>query len=446
MPAISSALMSRSTRDPSVSDSPPGSRWRRLLMHAVIDVRPLRRHRDFRLLFLGRLISFFGSMITMVALPYQVYQLTHSSLAVGILGLFEIVPILGLAFLGGALADAHDRRRMVQITELSLTLLSAVLMANALLPRPQLWLLYLIATLMAGLDSLQRPSLDALLPRLVDRDELTAAGALSSLQSTAGQILGPALAGVFIAVIGLPATFGLDVATFFVSLLALRLMRAVPPAAGAEKPSLNRVLEGLRYARSRQELMGTYLVDMAAMFFGMPMALFPALATHYGGASVLGLLYAAPGAGAFLITVTSGWSNRVHRHGRAVVVAAICWGLAITGFGLSKSLILALIFLGLAGGADMVSGLFRSAIWNQTIPDALRGRLASIELISYSSGPTLGNLEAGGVASGFGLETAIVSGGILCVLSAGLLGLSLPRFMRYDNTEHRDERAGDTSV
>jgi MFS family permease len=410
----------------------PRAGWRRLVRRAVLDTGPLRRHRDFRLLFAGRLVSFFGSMISSVALPYQVYQLSHSSLAVGLLGLVEIVPILLLAFLGGALADAHDRRRMVQITELLLAMVSGLLALNAWQPHPQIWVLYLAAGALAGLDALQRPSLDAMLPRLVDREELSAAAALQSLQGTVGLIAGPALGGVLVATIGLGGAYSVDVATFAVSLVALRLMRAVPPPPDAERPSLARVLEGLRYARSRPELLGTYVVDMVAMFFGMPTALFPALARQFGGPGVLGLLYAAPAVGSLLAALTSGWTAHVHRHGLGVIWAAGTWGVAITLFGLAPSLPVALVFLALAGGADEVSGLFRSTIWNQTIPDALRGRLASIELISYSSGPTLGNVESGIVATGFGVRTSVVSGGVLCVVGVALLAVALPQFRGYD--------------
>lgn len=405
----------------------------RYLRTAAIDVGPLVHHRDFRLLWIGQGISFFGSMITAVALPYQVYRLTSSSFAVGILGLFEIVPVLILAFVGGALADAVDRRRMVQATEGSLALMSGLLVVNATLPAPQAWVLYLAAALMGGLDALQRPSLDALLPRLVPRNEITAAAALQTLRSTVGMIGGPALGGVLIAAAGLPVTYGVDMVTFVGSLVALYLMRAVPPPTGAEAPSLRGIVDGLRYAFSRQELLGTYLVDMVAMFFGMPMALFPALATSYGGAGALGALYAAPAVGSFLATATSGWSSRVHRHGLAIVFAATGWGAAVAAFGLATSLPIALLFLAVAGGADTLSGLFRSAVWNQTIPDHLRGRLAGIELISYSTGPSFGNVESGVVGSLFSVRIAVVSGGVLCVAGTLALVAFLPRFLGYDN-------------
>jgi MFS family permease len=425
-------------------------RLRRLLRLATMDIGPLRRHRDFRLLFAGRFVSFFGTVITSVALPYQAYALTHSPLIVGLFGIVQLVPLLLFAFLGGALADAFDRRRLVQLTELALAALSGVLLVNALLSHPQLWVLYAVAALAAGLDALQRPSLEALLPRLVDHDELAAAGALGSLRGTFGMILGSAFAGLLIATVGLPSTYGVDVATFVVSLLALRLMQAVPPPLDAERPSLARVVEGLRYARSRPELLGTYTVDMVAMFFGMPSALFPALAVSYarsGGiapATALGLLYAAPAAGAFLASATSGWSGRVHRHGLAVILAAGAWGVAIACVGLAPSLLLALLFLGLAGGADMISGLFRGVIWNKTIPDALRGRLASIELVSYSSGPLLGDVEAGAVATAFTPRVSVFAGGALCIVGVGLLALALPRFRRYDDRAHQVHLSSDS--
>lgn len=415
----------------------------RLLRVAALDLGPLRRHRDFRLLYAGRLVSSFGNMITGVAIPYQAYVITRSPLAVGLFGLVQLVPLLTFAFLGGALADAFDRRRLARLTEGGLALLSAALLVNAVLPHPQLWLLYVVAALASGLDAFQRPALDALLPRLVERDELIAANALEEVRSTLSSVLGPAAAGLLIATIGLPSTYGVDVATFVVSLAALRLMRAVPPPADADRPSVRRVVEGLRYARGRPELMGTYLVDFVAMFFGMPSALYPALAVqfaheegHVAAATVLGFLWAAPAAGAFLASLTSGWCRRVHRHGLAVIVAAGVWGLAIAAVGIAPSLPVALVCLALAGGADSVSGLFRSVIWNTTIPDELRGRLASIELVSYSSGPLLGDVEAGAIATAFSPRVSVFSGGVLCVAGVGLLALALPLFRRYDSRRY----------
>ena len=426
-------------------DDPLTAPRRRWWHPATVDVTPLRRHRDFRLLFIGRFVSFFGSMITVVVFPYQVYVLTHSVLLVGLLGVIEFGAILAFAFVGGALADARDRRTMVLFSEAALMACSLVLAGNSALGHPQVWVLFVVATAWGVLDAIQRPSLDAMLPRLVDKNELAAAANLGSIRGTLGQILGPALGGVLIALLGLPLTYMVDVATFVVGLACLWLMRAVPPPIDAERPSLRRVMEGLRYARSRQELLGTYFVDMIAMFFGMPMALFPAIAQGLGGPKVLGLLYAAPAVGSFVFSATSGWTGRVHRHGLGVIVAATVWGLAIIGFGLAPGLVLALFFLVVAGAADMMSGVFRSVIWNQTIPDSLRGRLASIEMLSYTSGPALGNFEAGVVASLFSVRISVISGGVLCVIGCMLCALALPAFRAYDARQYHlppDPEAG----
>jgi MFS family permease len=399
---------------------------------ATVDITPLRRHRDLRLLLLWRLVSSFGSMITYTAVPYQVYQLTHSVVLVGTLGLVEMAGILALGLLGGALADARDRRVMVLVTEVALMAASIALMSNALTRQPAAWLMFVVVGVAAAVDSLQRPSLDAMIPRLVDREELVATNALGSLVFTAGMIGGPALAGVLIAVIGLPLTYGVDVATFTIGLACLWFIRAVPPPTDAKPPSVRRVLEGVRYARSRPELVGTYIVDIIAMFFGMPNALFPAIAQGLGGPTVLGLMYAAPAAGALVFSATSGWTARITRHGVGVIVAAIIWGLAIIGFGLVPGLIASLAFLALAGAADMMSGIYRGTIWDQTIPDSLRGRLASIEMLSYTIGPTLGNFESGVVASLFTVRVSIVSGGILCVAGCVVAAVLLPAFRAYD--------------
>jgi MFS family permease len=410
----------------------PESGPKRLVRLAAIDLGPLRRHRDYRFLWIGQAVSYFGSEMTYVAVPYQAYRLTGSTAIVGLIALVELAPLLLSAVLGGAFADAVDRRRMVLLTQLGLAGSSGVLVFNALLPHPQLWVLFVVAAVSASLIGFQRPSLDALTPRLVERDELMAAGALDSLRFNFGMIVGPAVGGVLIATIGLAGVYAIDIGTFLVSLVMLGLMRAVPPPPEAERPSLRRIAEGFRYARSRPELLGTYGVDIVAMFFGMPSALFPALAQEFGGAGVLGLLYAAPSVGSLVATTTSGWTARVHRHGLGVILAAAVWGLGVLVLGLAPTLPLALAALALAGAADMVSGIFRSTIWNQTIPDRLRGRLAGIEQVSYSTGPLLGDLEAGVVGSLAGVRVSIVSGGALCIVGVAAAALLLPAFRRYD--------------
>ncbi len=258
--------------------------------------------------------------------------------------------------------------------------------------------------------------------------------ALRAFSHSAPFIAGASLAGLVVAKLGSAVGYAFDAATFIASLLMLLLMRAAPPPENADRPSLRSSKDGLLYARGRQELLGTYLIDIIAMFFGMPMALFPAIAERLGVASV-GLLYAMPAVGAMLATLTSGWTGKVNRHGRAVTLSVVAWGLAVIGFGFATKLWVALLCLVAAFAADMVSGMFRMTIWNQTIPDHLRGRLASIEMISYMTGPYLGNAEAGLVASLFGLRASVVSGGVMCVIGAGLLALFLPGFIRYDGRE-----------
>jgi MFS family permease len=406
-----------------------------------MDLAPLRRHRDYRSLYAAQFVSFLGSMVTYVALPYQAFKLTHSSLAVGLLGLAELIPLLFTAFVGGALADTMDRRRLVLMTQAALGLGSIALAFTALLARPPIWTLYAIAAFMSALNGLQRPSLEALTPRLVDRDELPAAAALSSFRGSIGMIAGPALGGALIASTGLASAYLFDVLTYVFSFLAIRRIRAVLPPESAERPSVRSVTEGLRYARSRQELIGTYVVDFVAMIFGMPLALFPALAESLGGPKALGLLYAAPAIGALAASLTGRWTPRVHRHGLAVMLAATAWGIAIVGFGFCDRLAPAAVLLALAGGSDAVSGIFRMTLWNQTIPDALRGRLAAIEMVSYMSGPLLGHVEAGLVAAAFSVRTSVVSGGVLCVAGVLLCGALLPRFVGYDERAWRARAA-----
>ena len=400
------------------------------ILTSHMNLSPLR-HRDYRLLFIAQAVSSLGTMVTYVALPYHMYALTGSSLAVGLLGAAELGPLLAVAFLGGALADSVDRRRVSLLTDLGLTagsLTLAMLAVSQSSPR----LLYVLAGWMAAVGALQRPSMEALVPRLVPSEDIPAVAALRTLVGSLAMIAGPALGGVLIAAGGLRSAYLVDAASYGISLICLWQIRRVPPADDVENPSVAAVMEGLRYARSRQELVGTYVVDFVAMVFGMPLALFPAMSSTLGGPAVLGWLYAAPAVGALVASLTSRWTLRVTRHGLGVLTAAAIWGIAIVGFGFSHSIGPALGWLVLAGGADGMSGMFRMTMWNQTIPDAFRGRLASIEMVSYSSGPLLGHLEAGLVATLTSVRTAVISGGTLCIAGVVLCGLLLPRFVAYD--------------
>jgi len=402
-------------------------------LNIAIDFTPLKKYPDFRRLWTSGLISYFGSMITYVALPFQVKELTNSFLAVGLIGLVEIVPLIIFGLYGGVLADRVDRKKMIWATEFASMFLTSILLINALLPNPKLWLLYVVAALFSAVDGLQRPSADAILPRLVDHDDLPAASALMSLRWQFGVITGPALAGVLIATFGVASGYALDIVTFLISLIFLAKVRSIIPPNKSEKPTLSSMVDGLRYASSRKDLMGTYLVDLSAMFFAMPNALYPFWAEQLDATWALGLFYASGTIGAFVITFTSGWIKSYTRHGFAVMMAALGWGIAIAMAGVVNSLWLVLLFLVLAGASDQISALFRSAIWNQSISDDYRGRLASIELLSYSVGPLGGQTRAGLVAERTSLRTSVISGGLLCIGFVSFFAALLPEFRKYDS-------------
>jgi MFS family permease len=408
-----------------------------LKLNLAIDFSPLRKYPDFRRLWASGLISYFGSMITYVALPFQVKELTNSYLAVGLIGLVEIAPLIIFGLYGGVLADRVNRKIMIWVTEFASMFLTAILLINALLPAPKLWVLYVVAALFSAVDGLQRPSADAILPRLVAHVDLPAASALMSLRWQFGVITGPSLAGILIATFGVASGYAVDILTFVISLIFLARVRSVIPTNTSKKPTLSSLGEGLKYATGRKDLMGTYLVDLSAMFFAMPTALYPFWADQLDAPWALGLFYAAGTIGSIIVTLTSGWIRNYHKHGRAVTLAALGWGLAILLAGVANSLWLVLFFLTLAGASDMVSALFRSAIWNQSISDDYRGRLASIELLSYSVGPLGGQTRAGLVAERTSLRTSVISGGLLCITFVGFFATMLPEFRKYDGKTNK---------
>jgi MFS family permease len=399
-----------------------------------IDISPLRISRDYRLLFFGQLISFFGSMMTFIVVPWQMFQLTRSSEMVGYLYLAEFVPMFCLAFVGGALADALDKRKMLRLTEIGQTGVTAVLLANSLRPQPHIWLLFVAVAIHAGLAAIQRPAFESLIQTIIPSDLMAAVAALNSIRFTVGAIVSPAIAGIIATQFSPSIAYAIDLATFAATLIAVFMIKAVPAPQNAERPSWQSVKNGWKYALRRQDLLGTYLIDIAAMFFAMPQALYPALAVNFGDKYV-GFFPASLAAGALLASLTSGWTKNVQRHGAMVIGAAILWGVAIIFFGMSDSVIISLAFLAAAGFFDMISGIFRGAIWNQTIPNFLRGRLASIEMISYLTGPMLGSAKMGIVAERFGVKTALISGGVLCVAAVGVTALFLPEFAKYDGRE-----------
>jgi Transmembrane secretion effector len=373
-------------------------------------------------------------MMTFIVVPVQMFQLTNSSLYVGLLGVAEFVPMFFLAFLGGALADTVDRRKILRFTEVGQTITVVILLINAMLPNPTIWVLFLVVAFHAGLSGLQRPSFEALIPKIVPLELMPAVASLNALRFETGFIIAPILGGFIIAKFGASTAYLIDFITFGASLTAVWMIRAVVPPL-KKRANFESIKDGFRYAMSRQELIGTYVIDINAMFFGMPRALFPALAVSFGAVSSVGLFYSAMAVGALVATLTSRWAQWVHRHGLAVTLAAGGWGVAITFFGFSNNLYLALFFLGLAGYFDLISGIFRQTIWNQTVPDQFRGRLAGIEMISFMSGPLLGDTESGVVAYLTNIKTSIVTGGILTIVGTIVLAFLLPKFIQYDGRE-----------
>ncbi len=397
----------------------------------------LFRNYNYGLLFLGQFISFMGTMIAGVAFPYQIYHETHSILLVGLLGFFQLLPLLFTALIGGVFADRYHRRRLLLITESVLAMGCLVLAWNATLPMPHIWVIFLIATMMSAVTGLHRPALDSMTQQLVEKRDLVTVGALATFKFSLCMIVGPAIGGLIIAHFGVVMTFLFDFASFFVSLIALLLMTHIPKPDGQEEDesTFQSVKKGFRYAFSRQELIGTYIVDFVAMVFGMPNALFPAIALSYGGVKTLGLLYSAPAVGSLVISFFSGALIKIKRHGAAVAITSMLWGVSIIFFGIVHHLVWALFFLALAGAFDGISGIFRITMWNQTIPTKIRGRMAGIEMIGYLSGPRLGDTEAGLVAAAFGVTASVISGGVLCFVGVIVCCFYLPKFWRYQAEE-----------
>lgn len=408
----------------------------------ILDTTPLRESREFRLLYAGQLVSYTGSQVTQVAAPVQVFQLTNSSFAVGLLGLAQLVPLIVGSIIGGALADQHDRRKLLLVAQILLAATSAGLVLNAVSGSPKLWPIYVLTAVSAGFSGLDNPTRAASTPTLVRREVLPAALALNQLMWQTCMVVGPAIAGVMLARINVGFAYAFDVATFAAAIVALLLMRPIVPSGGGTKASRSSVLEGLHYLKGKQALQGTFVIDVNAMVFGMPRALFPALGltVFAGGAldgeTVVGLLYAAPAAGALVAALTSGWLGSIDRQGRAVIIAVMVWGGAIALFGLTPWLPLALVLLAVAGAADVVSSVFRNSVLQLTVPDRLRGRLSSIHIAVVTGGPRLGDVEAGTVAALAGPTASVVSGGLACIAGAGLIARLMPELARWRLAAH----------
>jgi MFS family permease len=420
------------------AESRPGLRSR--LAAFRLDLTPLRTSRDFRLKFVAETVFYLGFMVGYVTVPWQLYSLTHSNFAVGTFGLVQIVPLIAAGLYGGALADRADRRRILVLAGVVQVVGTAGLLANALLQHPSVLAIYGFGVLVAIANSLQRPASEALTQRVVRHDELPAAIAVGSVGAQVSMLIGPAVGGLLIAHAGVGWAFGLTLAGLVAATGLFAALRPYPPLErdGAGPGTLREIREGLLYAAGRRDLLGTYVVDLVAMLLAMPVVLFPALALDLlHSPELLGLLYSAGVVGSLVATLTSGWTARVRRQGRAIVLAAAAWGAAVALAGLATSVWVVLLMLAVAGACDLISGLFRGILWNQTIPDSHRGRLAGIEMLSYLIGPLGGEARAGLVADATSVRTAIFSGGVLCVAGVAGTAVALRDFWRYDAATDR---------
>jgi MFS family permease len=411
--------------------------FRSRLRSIAVDTTALRESRDFRLLTIGGLVTGLGEQAAIVALPYQVYVLTHSPFLVGLIGLIELVPLIGLSLVGGAIADRMDRRRLLLLSQIALVLAGGGLAAGAFLGSPPLVLIYVLAAFNAGAQAIERVVRSAMVPRLVRPEHLRSALSFSFGMAQLTQVAGPALGGVLIGVAGVGWAYAVDAITCGGMVVAAFMMAPQPPEHEAEpEPVTRAIASGLRFARRDGAIMGSFAIDLLAMTFGMPRALFPALSlgVYHAGAAGTGALFAAVSAGATVAALTTGWLPRARWLGRIVIGAVAIWGAAIALAGLAGSIVLAAVLFALAGAADSVSAVCRSTILQTRTPEAMRGRLSALFSLVVTSGPRLGDVEAGGVASILSVGTSVVSGGVACVAGVGLIVLAFPELAAYDGS------------
>jgi MFS family permease len=405
------------------------------LRHFLLDVSPLRDFPSYRLMWIGQSVNVIGNQVTRVALPYQVYVLTHSTLAIAGLTLVQLVPLLLFSLAGGSLADAVDRRRLLIVTQVGLASTSGALVLVSIGGSPPVAVLFVIAAIASSFQAVDAPTRSSAVPRLVPPERLPAAIALGQLSFNAGSVIGPAIGGLILGTVGVAGAYAVDVVSFAVSILAITALPAIPPLVAGSRAGLAAIREGLRYVRDRRVILSTFAIDLNAMIFGFPSALFPALALDVFrvGPVGVGLLNSAVAIGALLGVAGSGAVTRIRRVGRGIIVAVAVWGLAIALFGLSTfSFPLALGFLAIAGAADVISAVLRSSVMQLSTPDELRGRVSAINLLVVTSGPRIGDIEAAAVASVIGAQLSAMSGGVLCLLGVLAVARAYPELDRYE--------------
>jgi predicted MFS family arabinose efflux permease len=406
-----------------------------VLRGLFIDLGPLRTSTNFRRLFVAQTVSMGGSQLAVVAVAFQIYSLTGSSLQVGTVSLAQLVPFVAGTLTGGTLSDTIDRRRILAFASALLAMCSAGLAFNSLSgPHASVLAIYLVTSLAAWLAGILSTGVFAAVPTLVGAGALAGAYATMQVVDQIGMVAGPAAGGVLIAAIGLPWLYGIDSLTYLWAAAFIWRMSTMAPSSRTSVPGLRSVLDGFRYVRGRQELKGAYLADLCATLFGLPRAVFPALTrtVFHGGSSTLGLLYASPAAGALAGSLISGWVRGIRRPGMAVLVAVAIWGSAIAAFGFATALWLALVLLVVAGWADVVSAVLRSIVVQTVVHERYRNRVSALQTAVVEGGPRLGDLESGAVASAVSPQFSVVFGGLLCVAGSLILAVLLPGFRHYE--------------
>jgi MFS family permease len=410
------------------------------LSRIAVDVSALRESRDFRLLTAGSLITGLGTQATLVALPYQVFVITGSAFLTGLIGAAELVPLIVASLFGGALADRFDRRNLLLICQLALVAIAAALAVAAATGPPSVWILFVLAAAMAGASAIERVVRSAIVPKTVSPERLPAAISLTYGLYQLTMVLGPGLGGILIAVFGLTTPYTVDAVSCLGMAGAAALMSAQPPAdVGGHEPVFRSIRSGLTYVRKLKAVMAGFVIDLCAMTFGMPRALFPVLAltVYHAGAAGTGLLYAAVAAGSTVAALTTGWISHVRFLGRIILVCVGLWGLFIAGAGLVDNIWPAAMLFAFAGAADSVSAVCRSTMMQVLTDDRMRGRVSSVFSLVVAGGPSLGDVESGTVATLTTPAFSVVSGGLICVASVGVVALAFPQLAAYDAAKVR---------
>jgi len=418
--------------DPKTDTATVTTRGSWLFRHAI-DTRPLSLP-AFRRQILGQGTSFIGSMLTAVAVPVQVYALSHSSLQVGLVGLVGLLPLIFFGLYGGAIADAIDRRTLYFISSIGTWAVTLALLAQTILKLGSVPLILVLVAVQSGFFAVSSAARGAIIPRIVTPELIPAANTMAFTVSNVGQVLGPLIAGFLVTrTHGFAYAYSVDALLFTMALYAAIRLPSIPPDGTSSKAGFRSVIDGLRFIMARPVLFMSFAVDIVAMVFAMPRALFPEVAADRWHGQV-GPLYAAIAIGSVLAGLSSGWVGRVRRQGRMLTVAIVGWGICVAIAGLAQQLWLAIFLLALAGACDLVSAVYRQTILQSYAPDEMRGRMQGVFVVVVAGGPRLGDARAGVTAALSSTRISWVGGGVACVVIVLIAGIFVRSFWNYDTT------------